>query len=275
MTNFLSSHLSEFTYDKCMIIGKSNHPVTVKRIEVKVWRLRDEIEEAIAKRLVDTNSDIHNVDIEDIKAFYSQNISDEDNTADSSELDSSGNPMDDDAMEMLQAMNAPEEDDAEAAALAMLEGQGLKPEVEKMAEAIMEDDSEGADQIDFKRLPPHQDKVSPGFTLLSDINMHEVLVFTKESFTHGSSIVLEFQIPKKFVMSAEVIKCVNISRNSKIISETRPKFRVQAAFKYLHKDEKETLRAFLESIEIDIPPSPKKFKRISEEDEDDFEDLGL
>lgn len=258
-----------------MIIGKSNHPVTVKRIEVKVWKLRDEIEEAIAKRLIDTNSNIEDVDIEDIKAFYSQNVSEDETPAQNDNLDSSGNPMDDDALEMLQAMNSPEEDDAEAQALAMLEGQGLKPEVEKMADAILEDDSKNTNHVVFKRISPHPDKVSPGFTLLSDINMLEILVFTKEAYTHGSSIVLEFQIPKKFIMSAEVIKCVNISRNSKIISETRPKFRVQAAFKYLHENEKESLRAFLESIEVDIPPSPKKFKRITEDEDDDFEDLGL
>ncbi len=48
------------------IINKSSHPVEVKRIELKLWRLRDEIEAAIALRISaqPTKSESESNDIE-------------------------------------------------------------------------------------------------------------------------------------------------------------------------------------------------------------------
>lgn len=254
-----------------MIIGKSNHPVTVKRIEVGVWRLRDEIEAAIEKRMTES-SDASAVNIDDLKAFYSGN---KDNSPSSSEnLDASGNPMDDDAMEMLKAMGGgdaeeiSEETEEEKMAREMLEGQ--------TSEGAETPSLEAEDLIkNFKRVPPEVNLQSNGFTLLSDINMDEVLIFTNKPFIHGSSIVVELKIPNKFIMSAEVIKCIHISRNSKIISDKRAEYRVHAKFTYPHDEERDLLRNFLKSIEPEIPPSPKKVKRPELEDDDDFEDLGL
>lgn len=253
-----------------MIIGKSNHPVTVKRIEVGVWRLRDEIEAAIEKRIKE-NSDSETVNIDDLKAFYSG--SKDKKTESSENLDASGNPMDDDAMEMLKAMGGGEEEvseetEEEKMAREMLEGQTSEttetPSVDK--EELIKN---------FTRIPPEIALQSNGFTLLSDINMNEVLIFTNKPFIHGSSIVIELKIPNKFIMSAEVIKCIHISRNSKIISDKRAEYRVHAKFTYPHESERDLLRNFLKSIEPEIPPSPKKVKRPELEDDDDFEDLGL
>ncbi len=54
-----------------MIIGKSNHPVEIKRIDLCVWSLRDEIEKAIEIRLNETPEG-EDIKLDDIKAFYNR-----------------------------------------------------------------------------------------------------------------------------------------------------------------------------------------------------------
>lgn len=227
-----------------MIIGKSSHPVTVKRIEIKVWKLRDEIEAAIALRM-EAAGEGQDIKIDDLKAFYSQHS--ETKTKDEKEI--------------LEEDKEDKED---------------KSDAQKMADEIIDSDPETTlETSSFERTPPAQAKISSGFALLADINMDDILIFTKEPFIFGASIVLEFQIPTKFIVSAEVIKCVNIVRNSKIISENKPHYRIHARFTYPYLSERENLRNFLKSIEPEIPPSPKKIKKPVEEEDDDFEDLGL
>ena len=52
------------------IINKSNHPVEIKRVELNIWKLRDEIESAIERRMAEKKPDDNSpLDIEDIKDF--------------------------------------------------------------------------------------------------------------------------------------------------------------------------------------------------------------
>ena len=103
------------------IINKSNHPVEVKKIQVKVWKLRDEIEAAIAQRLTEHQDSNTEVNIDDIKNYYtsllngdlqeeSTDSENEDSAADAN-LDSSGNPLDDDAMAMMAALGGDQEEE--------------------------------------------------------------------------------------------------------------------------------------------------------------------
>lgn len=55
------------------ILNKSTHPVFVKKVSLLTWSLRDEIEEIIAKRLIENE----NPNIEDIKSYYSSKLEDE------------------------------------------------------------------------------------------------------------------------------------------------------------------------------------------------------
>ena len=107
--------------------------------------------------------------------------------------------------------------------------------------------------------------------------MDQILAFSKDSFTYGQNICIEFLIPKSFILSGEVISANHIGRTSKIISETKPDYRVLTSFSYLFEEERTNLRNFLKSVEPDIPPPPKKLKRpdSEDEDEDEFEDLGF
>lgn len=317
------------------LINKSNHPVEVKKIHIQMWTLRDEVEAAIEKRIKE-NPDVEHseVNIDDIKEYYhniiggannlNQNDESEDDEEDQENLDSSGNPLDEDALAMMAAIGGDadenednkqddideietaqeeneedddaakmaaemlegqtsEEDPAAAAAAAMLADQGLGTEEDNNAEAaalaMLEGQVENSEDITpkkFSRLKPSKSKIIDGFIMLSDIQMDQVLVFSKEGFVHGQNIILEFQLTKKFTVSATVKVVTNISRNSKIISEKRPNFRIQGILLFQFPEEREKLRNFLKSIEPTIPAPPKKVRKAEEDDdEDDFDDLGF
>ena len=294
------------------IINKSNHPVEVKRINIRVWKLRDEIEKAIAKRIEENGGSADGLDIEDIRAYYTRskpkylNANDDDDNVvpiGADGVDSSGNEMDDDAMAMKAALQGGDEEggeegddseseeseasdeDDEAAKLAaeMLGDQGgnADDEAAKLAAEMLGDQgnesSSNSSDSTLTRAIPDGDKLSSGFSLLSDMNMENIVFFSQQGYTFGQNIALQFLIPNRFIISAEVTSCLNMNRRSKIISKTKPNFRVEATITYLWEGERTNLRDFLKSVEPDIPPPPKKMKRIDTEDEDDdeFEDLGF
>jgi hypothetical protein len=298
------------------IINKSNHPVEVKKINIRVWKLRDEIEKAIAKRIEENGGSAEGIDIEDIRAYYTRSKpkyldpnydpdDDDDNVVPigADGVDSSGNEMDDDAMAMMAALQGGDEEggeegddseseeseasdeDDEAAKLAaeMLGDQGgnADDEAAKLAAEMLGDQgnesSSNSSDSTLTRAIPDGDKLSSGFSLLSDMNMENIVFFSQQGYTFGQNIALQFLIPNRFIISAEVTSCLNMNRRSKIISKTKPNFRVEATITYLWEGERTNLRDFLKSVEPDIPPPPKKMKRIDTEDEDDdeFEDLGF
>lgn len=326
------------------ILNKSNHPVEVKRVDVRIWKLRDEIEAAIAQRVYEEgNSETPSeTDIEDIKKFYIDALNsppsgaqEEEQEAPSEEaaLDSSGNPLDDDALAMMAALNGdaedtpddkvdepqneasaeeeateqnPEDDEAAKLAAQMLGDQGVPApteeddEASKLAAQMLADQGMGDSGADdeaanlaaqmlegqgappppqasrppFKRVTPSEDKVTSGFVLLSDIQMDQIMVFTANPFVHGQNIIVEFLVPNSFTQILEVVTTLNIARNSKIISPTKPGFRVQSQFMFKFPGERSHLRSFLQSVEPTIPDPPTKLKRPDgDEGDDDFDDL--
>ena len=317
------------------LINRSNHPVSIKRIGLKIWTLRDEIEWAVSLRLKESQENGVEPDISDLQEFYGRgpniqtnnDIKESEDAAlldgDNLNLDTSGNPMDEDAADMLAAMqggddedenteelndsteeNSTEEQNAEGAegaeepdksaeasdtatetvsegdddeamamAMAMLADQGLAPEASDTAGTDHKNDSKI-----ITRTPPAAEKVSDGFFLLSDINMDYVLFFSKHSYLQGQTVALEFQIPKKFIITCEILKTEDIDRFSKIISSSKPNYRVQAVLTFNQPGERSNLRDFLKSIEPEIPPPPSKLKKPSSSDDnedDEFEDLGF
>ena len=263
------------------IINKSNHPVQIKRINVRIWKFRDEIEKAIALRLMESNEQGIELNIEDIKKFYSRKKPkyldpnydpEDDDESEEDEIgtdgqDSSGNVMDKESLEVKAAMGGEEdktettktekddkpdeEKDDEAVKLAaeMLGDQAsATPEEEdevptKLAAEILGDQGSSsadteADALDssmlsdkgsasetqkkeLQRVVPDEDHISYGFALLSDLNMDEMLVFSKDGYKFGQNICVEFLIPKEFTISGEVVGVIHLGRTSKIISETK------------------------------------------------------
>lgn len=276
-----------------MILGKSNHPVLVKRISLQCWTLRDEIEQAVANlhlKKEELGEEKFNQEILKLRKYYQKEPRQFDLSASTGENES--NKEDD---SMLQP-EVGEVDDEMAAMAAALEGDGNDEESDGQEggtasqddiDALMDsanasDDiqvNEKQKDIDHRvltlktRVKPHAEKLSSGLTFLSDINMKEMIFFSKHGYTPGQSIVLEFLIPQKFILSARVLQSKQFSLNSKIISANKPDYRILAEFTFIQDGERTQLRNFLKSIEPEIPPPPKRLSKKDEDEDDDDEDL--
>jgi hypothetical protein len=244
--------------EKFMIYNKSGHPVEVKKISIRLWSLRDEIEAAIGRRMKECEAAEIPLFIEDIKKFYKLN--DDSETPDnviSLKKAASGDDMaslmesigDEVHAEESKTLNEAEGIIAEQAS------QGLET---KKPNPILE--------RPYQRQAPDLEKVSYGFILLSDINMEQMLSFTKDKFLQGQSVVVEFLIPQNFMVTADVTYCHHYAMRSRIISSTKPDYRLQCTFSFNMKNERDNLRNFLKSIEPNLPPERKKSKKDSEDD---------
>lgn len=236
------------------LLNKSNHPVEVKRVKVKIWTLRSEIEAAIADKLDKSDeSELQNLDISEIQAFYHNHIP--------TEVDS----------EIAQ-----ESSDGDSTELAKIADEVLTDIDETKIVAAEDDNNESPPS--FVRSVPKANMVFNGELLLADLHMDQVILFTDRKFLQGQNIIIQFLITSPFVISGEVKQVVNFARNSKIIKEIKLDHRIQINCSLLFPNERSNLRDFLQSVEPDIPVPPKKLKSKSDDnddDDDDFDDLGL
>lgn len=228
-----------------MIYNKSGHPVEVKKISIRLWALRDEIEAAIGRRIKECEAAGIPLYVDDIKRFYNLNqaapLTDQSNVL---QLAGAGGGDMNSLMESLgeenKTLNQAEEIMAEQTQ-AGLENKKPNPILDRP----------------YQRQAPDLDKVSYGFALLSDIYMDTFLSFTKEKFLQGQSVVVEFLIPQTFMMSAEVTYCHYYAMRSRIISSHKPDYRVQCKFCFSMPNERDNLRNFLKSVEPTIPEKKK------------------
>lgn len=248
-----------------MIHNKSAHPVEVKKISVRIWSLRDEIEAALNRRMKECEAAGVPLYIEDIKKFYDLNTPD--NVVPLSPTESVANLMQEMAPEAQEAQEAPKAEPQEGE---------LNKEVESLGQAekiIAEQSSQGLEtkkpnpilERPYTRSAPDLNCITYGFVLLSDINMSHILVFTKDKFLHGQSVVVEFLIPQGFTMTASVTYCHYYAMRSRIISSQKPDYRLQLKYSYSTPGERDTLRKFLVSIEPQVS-GEKRSKKDSESD---------
>ncbi|MFY7994170.1 MAG: hypothetical protein ACOVP4_12815 [Bacteriovoracaceae bacterium] len=276
------------------IYNRSSHPVEIKKISIRLWSLRDEIEAALVRRIKECEAAGIPLYVDDIKKFYNLNPS-EPLTEQSNVLQlhsatsTKAAPAEDEGMaEFMAALKEQQEEEkttegtpAETVPteLASIEASPASPDDSTFvqAEQILTEQKElGVANIKnpildrpFVRQAPDLDKISYGFTLLSDVNMDSILTFTKKNFLIGQSIVVDFLIPQPFMMSAEIMYCHYFGMRSRIISEHRPEYRAQCRFTYQLANERERLRSFLKSVEPQIPQAEKK-KKKKESEEDSF-----
>ncbi len=257
-----------------MIHGNSTDPVLIKKISLRVWTLRDEVEAVIKSRYKDVENP---PSIDDLLVEYKTTGSfgdagggddGEGGVKDASELDDSG----EDEMAMAIAQ-AEAEEAAKAAGEEAPEAEGETSEGEEISEdgTIAEGDIEEAsseakvlklvtspEELDGKtivkqRLPEiPDDKVASGRAILSEIYMDQMYFFSQKEYLVGQSIVLEFLVPKKFLMNASVVFCRTYNMKSRIISKNNLPFRVGIKFSYLKEGERTILRNFVQSIEPDV-----------------------
>lgn len=236
-----------------MIYNKSAHPVEVKKISIRLWSLRDEIEASIARRMKECEAAGVPLYIEDIKRFYNLNMQ--------APLAEAGN--------VFQLHAAPKDDMSSLMESIGDEAKQEGEESQTLSEAdktIAEQESQGLETkkpnpiLDrpYQRQAPDLDRISYGFTFLSDMHMESFLSFTKDRFLEGQSVVVEFLIPQAFMMTADVTYCLHFALRSRIISSTKPDYRVQCRFSFTIPGERDNLRSFLKSIEPTLPDKKKK-----------------
>jgi hypothetical protein len=250
-----------------MIYNKSGHPVEVKKISIRLWSLRDEIEAAIGRRMKECEAAGIPLYIDDIKQFYNLNYNSQ--TTDTESNVHELRPKSDEGgmTELMESLG--EEKSSEEG-----EESSEKNTLNEAEEIIAEQTLQGLEtknknpilERPYQRQAPDLDKISYGFALLSDINMDHFLSFTKDMFLQGQSVVVEFLIPQNFMMTAEVNYCHHFAMRSRIISSTKSDYRLQCKFSYAIPGERENLRNFLKSVEPNVPDTKKKGKKGSEDD---------
>jgi hypothetical protein len=250
-----------------MIYNKSPHPVEVKKISLRLWGIRDEIEAAIGRRIKECEAAGIPLYIEDIKRFYNLNLQTP-LTQDNVLKMPLGEGKEDGINSLMESLGEEKKEEAEQETAQ--ENKTFSEAEEIMAKQTMQglENKKPNPILDrpYQRQAPDLDKVSYGFTILSDVNMETFLSFTKNKFLQGQSIVVEFLIPQSFMMTAEVTYCHFYAMRSRIISSQKPDYRLQGRFSFSIPGERDNLRNFLKSIEPLVPESKKKSKKDSEED---------
>lgn len=260
-----------------MIHNSSADPVLIKKISLKIWSLRDEIEARIKEKVEAGVA----VDENEIMQIRSQYIPKDSNfNADvlpmksAAELDTGEDEM---ARAMAEAMGGeegaetPPEENAENAATPEDNVVSLNSQASAQDNNII--------TISLDAPPIDEDKIAKGKTVLSEISMEKMFFFCNKAFTEGQSIVIQFCIPKSFIVNADILYCRPFNLKSRIISQNNYTHRALIRFKFLKEGERALLRQFLQSIEPDLSKVAKKASPKNEEEGGsefgELDDLGL
>lgn len=295
-----------------VIYGGSNDPVFIKKIALKLWTLRDELEAVIHKRLqnLDPQTDPKQA-IADLLEEYSAKRPNADvlpmNSAPAAaeEMDPleaemaaaiaasapGGTPANDiDPFEAAMAQAIEGGDEAQDQVDSLMESGTADSSAEDMAAQMLAENAASSEAPTptgeseppkkanvvelFQRrpnLPP--ELVMNGKTVMAEVGMDQIHFFCSQKLLVGQSIVIEFQIPKRFRLCAEVKYCRQYSMKSRIISENALPYRILAKWTYLRPGERTLLRQFIESIEPVVPQHHVKGPIKPSEESDDFDDL--
>lgn len=241
-----------------MIHNSTSDPVLIKKISLKIWSLRDEIEARLNEKLA--SSPETEINLEEFRTQFLKS----DGSASNNVVElKSGDALDTDEDEMARAMrgedtSTPEETIAPA----------------DTTPATVED----TNIINIIFTPPvvPAEKIYSGKTVLAEISMEKMFFFCNKAFTEGQSIVMQFSIPKMFVLNADVLYCRPYNMQSRIISKNKYDFRVLIKFTFLKDGERALLRQFIQSIEPDLSKIVKTEKASKDDDDlSELDNLGL
>lgn len=214
-----------------MIYKNSTAPVLLKKINLKVWSLKEELTHLILSQIDSTEEN------ELIKKLV------EDYTPEKPKLRLIKN--EDDLEEPEDQIQAPSEEKHE---------EEQDSSLEEITQKIV-------------RLP--EEKISQANTIMSEIYMDEIYFFSNSPFVEGQSIVINFCIPQNFIMNADVTFCQAYSSSNRVIGKGKLPFRVCAKFSFIRQGEKTLLRKFLEAVEPDLSDI-KRSEAKSQNNEDDI-----
>jgi hypothetical protein len=253
-----------------MIHNSSSDPVLIKKISLKIWSLRDEIESRLQDK-IDEGVPPSEDDILQIRQQYTKNAFIPDNVLNLksvSELDNGEDEMAK-AMAEMNSGEAAEEEVVEEA-----------PE-DTDKNTLPQEEPENKNVINISLNIPKiaDEKISKGKTILSEISMDKMFFFCNKSFTEGQSIVIQFCIPKSFIINADILYCRTFNSKSRVISANNYTHRALIRFNFLKEGERALLRQFLQSIEPVFVKVDKKIDTSKEStdgsDFNELDDLGL
>ena len=204
-----------------MIYGSSSDPVIIKKIALRIWTLRDEIEAAIKEKIQNENEEGKQA-VGEVSSVYG-------NLGKSAAKVKAA----DAAEESSADQNAEKDNDSEKMSISLAHPQ-LAPE-----------------------------GLCHAKTILSEINLGEMFFFCDRPFLEGQSIVIEFLVPRLFILNADVVYCRPHNMKSRIVSDQKIPFRTKVKFTFLKQGERTILREFLKSIEIESANAAKA--RVLEE----------
>lgn len=243
-----------------MIHNSTSDPVLIKKISLKIWSLRDEVEARLQEKL--TSSPDTQINIEEFRVQFLKSGSAVNNNV--SELKIIDPLLDNAEDEMARAMAGEEIPD---------------PTNSSGTSSPESSPVEDANIINIIFTPPivPEEKIYKGKTVLSEISMEKMFFFCNNAFTEGQSVVLQFCIPKIFVLNADILYCRPYNMQSRIISKNKFNYRVLIKFTFLKDGERALLRQFIQSIEPDLSKYKKNDKPAAKEDDDlsDLDNLGL
>lgn len=215
-----------------MTIHHNSHdPVFVKKISLRLWKLRDEIEYVLKEK---GEQDLVGLRNEYTTSVITTQISEE-----------------------------------------------VEDESELSAEESTEDAVNDSDELEVKQRRPKisDEKIIRGMAILSEIRMDTLFLFCNQMLMPGQSVVVDFVVPKRFVINAEVVFCRPYNMKSRIISSNKLPYRAAVKFTYLKEGERTLLRQFLESIEPDTElvaqAAEAKASAAKDDDLGDLDDLDL
>ena len=222
----------------------SKDPVFVKKIALRIWSLRTEIEEIVRFRVLESKKqEIDPPPIDDLIQEYAGSVAPQDIETIFSQIKSKTDTENEEGEEE-------EEEDGES-----------------------EGEEKDDENIVYQRKPIiPEERVTRGKTLLSEINMEYLFLFCENHFIEGKNIVIEFLIPKIFSLNAEVLHCRKHTMSSRVISQQKLPYRSCFKFTFLKPGEKSLLRQFLSSIEpekVDVAPT----EEAEDKGDDDFGEL--
>ena len=143
-----------------MIYGNSDHPVEVRKIRLKIWKFRDELESIIQQRLASKDNDLAQVELSDLQQLYHSHI-----TTNAQVLE-----MDQQDAEDLPHQKAPVNTTQSGKVLTIHRN---RPRLDKT-------------------------KLADGVVALIDLNMSTIFCFCEQNYLSGQVIIMEFLVPNHF-----------------------------------------------------------------------------
>lgn len=255
-----------------MILGSSKDPVLIKKIYLSIWTLRDEVEAVISERV--SSGDSENISVDDLIKEYKTRTPLEVAAGGSGTLEvlDGGKSKEDEADADASAESSEDISDKETDS-EKTEGEAEGSEEETVAADAAEasEESEAVNVIQRRPKLP-EGKLFKGTTVLTELNMEEMYFFSNQTFLEGQSIVIEFLIPNKFILNADVFYSRPYNLKSRIIRDTNLIYRVAVRFSFLKPGERTLLRQFVQSVEPDLS-SHAKAKTAPKKEADSFDDL--